>query len=94
MKSSWLALVCVFAAAIAVAQGQVSPAAVGVAAAKGKMLVAANGARLGPVYRVGVDGAAQVVVEGRLVNVPAATLSADNGRIKTSLSKSEVLALQ
>jgi hypothetical protein len=95
VKRSLLAvLVCVFAAVTATAQGQLSPAAMGVAGAKGKMLVAANGARLGPVYRVGADGSAQIFIDGKLVSIPVATLSTANGRLTTSLSKSEVLALQ
>jgi hypothetical protein len=57
------------------------------------MLVAANGARLAPVYRVGADGAAQIILEGKMVTVPAATLSMAGGRLTTSLTKNEVLAL-
>jgi hypothetical protein len=64
-----------------------------VSAVKGSMLVAANGARLAPVYRVGPDGAAQIILEGRMVTVPATTLSMDGGKLTTSLTKSEVLAL-
>ena len=95
MKSSSLAaLVCAFVAVTAAAQGQLSPATVGAAGSKGKMLVAANGARLGPVYRVGADGSAQIFIDGKLVSIPVATLSEANGRWTTSLSKSEVLALQ
>jgi hypothetical protein len=57
------------------------------------MLLAANGARLAPVYRVGADGAAQIILDGRLVTVPAATLSLADGKLTTSLTKNEVLAL-
>lgn len=91
MKKSWLiALLCAFAAVTAVAQDPTSDAA---ATAKGKMLVAANGARLGPVYRIGADGAAQIFIDGKLVSIPVTTLSTANGRLTTSLSKSQVLAL-
>jgi hypothetical protein len=62
-------------------------------AAKGKMLVAANGARLGTVYRVGADGSAQLIIDGKMVTVPASTLSITDGKLTTSLTKSEVLAL-
>lgn len=96
MKRSWfVALVCVFAAVTATAENLSSPEAATIAAAgsKGKMLVAANGARLGPVYRVGADGSAQIFIDGRLVSIPVATLSTANGKLTTSLSKSEVLAL-
>jgi hypothetical protein len=57
------------------------------------MLVAANGARLAPVYRVGPDGAAQIILDGKLVTIPATTLSMSDGRLVTSLTKSEILAL-
>jgi hypothetical protein len=62
-------------------------------AVKGEMVVAANGARLGPVYRTGADGSAQLIIDGKLVTVPASTLSSANGKLTTSLTKSEVLAL-
>lgn len=68
------------------AQSSVSPV-------KGSMLVAANGARLAPVYRVGPDGSAQIILEGKMVTIPAATLSMASGRLTTSLTKNEVLAL-
>jgi hypothetical protein len=93
-RASFAAVLCAFAALTAAAQGQLSSATIGVAASKGQMLVAANGARLGPVYRVGADGSAQIFIDGRLVSIPLATLSAANGRLTTSLSKSEVLALR
>jgi len=60
---------------------------------KGKMLIAANGARLGQVYRVDADGSAQMIIDGKLVTVPASTLSSVDGKLTTSLSKNEVLAL-
>ena len=61
-------------------------------AAKGKMLVAADGARLGTVYRVDSDGAVQMIIGGKMVTVPASTLSSVDGRLVTSLSKNEILA--
>jgi hypothetical protein len=61
--------------------------------AKGKMLVSVDGARLGQVYRVGPDGAAQVILGGKIITVPAATLSSVDGRLVTSLHKNEVLSL-
>jgi hypothetical protein len=60
---------------------------------KGSMLVAANGARLAPVYRVGPDGSAQIILEGKMLTIPASKLSMAGGRLTTSLTKSEVLAL-
>ena len=68
-------------------------AATAVSPVKGSMLVAANGARLAPVYRVGPDGSAQIILDGKMVTVPASTLSMAGGRLTTSLTKNEVLAL-
>jgi hypothetical protein len=64
-----------------------------VSAVKGSMVIAANGARLAPVYRVAPDGAAQIILEGKMVTIPATTLSMADGHLVTSLTKSEVLAL-
>jgi hypothetical protein len=89
MKSWLVVLVCVFAAAAAGAQDQSSV----FAASKGKMIVASNGARLGAVYRVSADGSPQIFIDGKLVTVPVATVSTANGRLTTSLSKSEVIGL-
>ena len=96
MKSSWfVAFICTLAAATAAAQTPSSSGAGTIAAAayKGKMLVAANGARLGPVYRVGANGSAQIFIDGKLVSIPVGTLSTAEGKLTTTLSKSEVLAL-
>jgi hypothetical protein len=82
---------CLFAVLPAAAQS--TSAAAPAVAEKGKMLLAANGARLGPVYRVGADGAAQIIIDGKMVTVPAATLSKADDKLTTSLTKSEVLAL-
>jgi hypothetical protein len=68
-------------------------AAAPVSPVKGSMVVAANGTRLAPVYRVGPDGAAQIIIEGKMVSIPASTLSMAGGRLTTSLTKNEVLAL-
>jgi hypothetical protein len=64
-----------------------------VSAVKGSMLISANGSRLAQVYRVGADGSAQIIIDGKMVTVPAATLSMSGGKLTTSLTKSEVLAL-
>lgn len=86
MKKLWFVALLCAAAVPAMAQQAV--------AEKGKMLIAANGARLGAVYRVSSDGSAQVIVDGKMVTVPASTLSASDGKLTTSLSKNEVLALR
>jgi hypothetical protein len=92
VKNSWFpVVVCVLmvnAAGLAAAKDDAASAV----ATKGKMLVAADGARLGTVYRVGSDGAVQMIIAGKMITVPASTLSSVGGRLVTSLSKSEVLA--
>lgn len=60
------------------------------AAAAGKMLYGTDGKRIGAVYRVAANGDAQLIVNSRLVTVPAATLSLANGKLATSLTKSEI----
>jgi len=95
VKISWTAFfACALVTVSAAAQDlSASSDAAATVAEKGKMLVASNGARLGQVYRVGNDGSAQMIIDGRLVAVPASTLSSVDGKLTTSLSKSEVLAL-
>jgi hypothetical protein len=87
VKKSWGVLAMVaFVSLTAIAQDGV--------ATEGKMLQSANGARLGAVYRVTDDGSAQLIVDGKMVTVPAATLSVVDGKLTTSLSKSEVRKLK
>ncbi|KPH58686.1 hypothetical protein ACLIMP_09660 [Novosphingobium aerophilum] len=56
----------------------------------GKMLYAANGYRLAPIYRVAADGNPQVILNGRLVTVPASSLANVDGKLTTSLSKKDI----
>lgn len=56
----------------------------------GKMLYSSNGYRIAPIYRVTNDGNPQVILNGRLVTVPASTLSEVEGKVTTSLSKKEI----
>jgi hypothetical protein len=88
-KTTWfVALTCALAALTAAAQSTNN------AAEKGKTVVSSNGSRLGTVYRVGPDGSAQIIIDGKLVTIPASTLTTVDGKLTTSLSKSEVLALR
>lgn len=64
-----------------------------VTAARGQMLVASNGARIGRVARLADDGAPQVIVEGKVVTVPLSTLSVVDGRLVSTLSPAEIAAL-
>jgi hypothetical protein len=86
---SLFALVTVFGAVQSASSQEAAAAAV-----KGSMLVAADGARLAPVYRVGPDGSPQIIIDGKLRTIPAATVSTTGGKLVTSLTKNEVLALR
>lgn len=91
VKKSWLAI-AMFAVISASAGAQEASAPV--AAAKGKMLFAANGGRLGSIYRVGDDGSVQLILDGKMKTVPGNTLSMADGKLTTSLSKAEVISLR
>jgi hypothetical protein len=56
----------------------------------GKMLYGPNGYRIAPIYRVTPEGNPQVILNGRLVTVPASTLSTVEGKVTSSLSKKEI----
>ena len=59
-------------------------------AVEGQLLYA-KGKRLAAVYRVNEDGSAQVILDRKMYVVPASTLSSENGKLTTSLSKGEVI---
>lgn len=61
-----------------------------VAVNAGKMLYGSNGQRIAAIYRVTAEGNPQVILNGKLVTVPASTLSDVNGKVATSLTKSEL----
>jgi hypothetical protein len=94
MKSWILALGFVFAAGASVAQDTSATTGSATAVSKGQMLVSSNGARLGVVYRVNADGSPQIIIDGKMVTIPAATLSSSNGKLVTSLSRSAVSELR
>lgn len=58
----------------------------------GRPLVDVDGKRIGAVYRVGEDGSAQVIVDGKIYVVPIGTLSIVGDKLVTSLTKKEVLS--
>lgn len=58
---------------------------------EGKMIYGANGRRLAPVYRVNTDGSVQLIIEGRLVTIPALILSNINGKLTSSQNKGDLL---
>jgi len=61
-----------------------------VAITQGKMIYTSAGQRLAPVYRVNGAGDAQIILNGKLVTIPASTLSEAEGKLTTSLSRKEV----
>jgi hypothetical protein len=61
---------------------------------KGTMLFSADGGRLGPVYRVTPDGSAQLIIDAKMVTIPASTIANKDGKLTTSLKKTEVLSLK
>lgn len=85
-KFAYLVAVGAFAVSSIAAQ------AADTAAAKGKMLYGAGGSRLGTITRVTQDGSAQIIIDGKLVTVPASSISAVEGKIATTLTKNEVIA--
>jgi hypothetical protein len=58
----------------------------------GKMLYSTGGKKLAAVYKISASGAPQLLLEGKLVTVPSATLSEVNGKVETSLTKKELLS--
>jgi len=88
---SWVAVSVFALAGLSAFGAQAAEAAV---ATEGKMLLASNGARLGAVYRVTDDGSAQVIIDGKMVTIPANTLSVADGKLVTSLSKAEARKLR
>lgn len=71
-----------------------SPAASSVNVTAGKMLYGANNARVASIYRVTPEGAPQVILNGRLVTVPATTLSEVDGKVTTTLTRVELSRLR
>jgi hypothetical protein len=88
-----LTVICLISAAMMWSHTAVQ-AADGSKISQGTQVTSAEGSRLGQVYRVNGDGSVQIILDGRMVTIPASTLSTQNGRVTTSLKKPEVLALK
>ena len=58
----------------------------------GKMLYGADGKKLAAIYRLDASGAPQVLLEGKLVTIPASSLTEVDGHIATSLTKKDIFA--
>ena len=65
-------------------------AGAGVQVDTGKMLYSSTGHRIASVYRVTSEGNPQVILDGRLVTVPASTLTEVEGKLTTSLTKRDL----
>lgn len=81
------ATAALFVAGVPAAVVAQAPAA---AVSQGKMIYTSAGQRLAPVYRVTSTGDAQIIHNGKLVTIPASTLSEVEGKLTTSLSRKEV----
>ena len=59
----------------------------------GKMLYSGKTGKdaLAPIYRVAADGSPQVLLEGRIITIPADTLTSADGKVATTLSKREIM---
>lgn len=65
--------------------------AVSNAIAEGSMVYGANGQTLAPVFRVIDDGSVQLIMDGRLITLPATGLSQIDGKLMSAQSKADLL---
>jgi hypothetical protein len=65
-----------------------APAAVKVEA--GKPLYSAKGGKIGAIYKVTESGQAQLILDGKLITVPVASLTEVDGKIVTTLTRREL----
>lgn len=98
-KFASLAVLAVLAAAPTVASAEetsqsvraaTDASAAAVAVTAGKMLYSASGQRVAAIYRVNAEGNPQIILNGKLVTVPASSLTEVGGKVTTSLSKQEL----
>jgi hypothetical protein len=90
MKNVWL-IVALCADCLS-AEAQL-PSKSAVVAEKGQTIISANDSRLGAVYRVDPDGSPEIIVDGRMIKIPMSTLAMKDGKLTTTLTKKEALAL-
>lgn len=64
----------------------------GVEVNAGKMLYGPDGNRIAKVYRVSREGDPQLIIDGKMLTVPASTLSQVDGKVATSLTKREIVS--
>ena len=57
----------------------------------GQIIYDTTGHKIAPAYHVNTDGSVQVILDGTLVTLPAATLSSKDGKVVSSQSKGDLL---
>lgn len=88
-----LVVLCILGMVVAQAEGSSQTASLATVAVQGTMLYSQDGHRLGAVYKVGDDGSARLILEGKVVTIPADSLSNVGGKLMTTLTKSQVYGM-
>jgi hypothetical protein len=57
----------------------------------GKLLYDADGKKLAAIYKLDAKGSPQILLEGKMVTVPLATLKKDEDKFATSLTKKDLM---
>ncbi len=57
----------------------------------GKLLYDADGKKLAAIYKLDAKGSPQILLEGKMVTVPLATLKKDDDKFATSLTKKDLM---
>jgi len=92
MKTILCAALIACAGLPSIAQAESTSAALVVA---GKTLFDASGKNIGVIYKVTVDGSPQIVIDDqRLITIPATSISQVDGKLRTSMTKRDVLKLR
>ena len=62
-------------------------------ATKGQMLYDSGAARIATVHKVNDDGSVSIILDGKVITVPANTLSIKDDHLTTNMTKNQVLLL-
>lgn len=57
----------------------------------GKLLYDGEGKKLAAIYKLDANGSPQILLEGKMVTVPLATLKKDDDKFATSLTKKDLM---
>lgn len=57
----------------------------------GKLLYDADGKKLAAIYKLDAKGSPQILLEGKMVTVPLATLKKDDDKFATTLTKKDLM---